>query len=250
MQRHAIRNCRNRTIEFTLVTVVFMSIYIMAGTVLGSETSAQLREEQIKDAIVKIYTVFSKPDYFRPWNTYTNRRVGSGCIIKGNRILTNAHVVADRTFVQVRRYGQARQYRAKVLNVSHDADLALLTVTDKAFFLGVTPLEFTELPRMQQEVFVFGFPVGGDNLSVTKGVISRIEHRYYAHSSEYLLAAQIDAAINPGNSGGPVLADGRIVGVVMQMYMGRDNIGYMVPVPVINHFFAISKTDDMTGFRQ
>ncbi|MBN2516902.1 MAG: trypsin-like peptidase domain-containing protein [Deltaproteobacteria bacterium] len=210
----------------------------MASTVLGSENSLWLKEERIKDAIVKIDTVFSKPDYFRPWNTYTNQRVGSGCIIKGKRILTNAHVVADKTFVEVRRYGQARRYRAEVLNISHDADLALLTVKDTAFFSGVTPLEFTELPRMQQEVLVFGFPIGGDNLSVTKGVISRIEHRYYAHSSEYLLAAQIDAAINPGNSGGPVLADNRIVGVVMQMYKGGDNIGYTVPVPVIKHFFS------------
>jgi S1-C subfamily serine protease len=238
VQGKTIKHHRDRLKLLALLPVILLSVFVMTSTVLGSENSSWLKEEQIKDAIVKIYTVFSKPNYFRPWNTYTDRRVGSGCIIKGNRILTNAHVVADKTFVLVRRYGQARRYRAEVLNVSHDADLAILTVKDTAFFSGVTPLEFTELPRMQQEVLVFGFPVGGDNLSVTKGVISRIEHRYYAHSSEYLLAAQIDAAINPGNSGGPVLADGRIVGVVMQMYMGRDNIGYMVPVPVINHFFS------------
>lgn len=225
-----------------------MSVFVLVGTVLGSESSSRLEEEQIKDAIVKIYTVFSKPDYFRPWNTYTNQRVGSGCIIKGDKILTNAHVVADKTFVQVRRYGQARRYRAEVLSVSHDADLAILTVQDRAFFAGVTPLESTEMPRMQQEVLVFGFPVGGDNLSVTKGVISRIEHRYYTHSSEYLLAAQIDAAINPGNSGGPVLADGRIVGVVMQMYKGGENIGYMVPVPVIKHFFSDIADGRYDGF--
>ena len=238
MQWHTIKHCRDRSPLFALLFIMFVIVFVLARTVLCSENSSRLKEEQIKDAIVKIYTVFSKPNYFRPWNTYTNRRVGSGCIIEGDRILTNAHVVANKTFVQVRRYGQARRYRAEVLNVSHDADLALLTVKDKTFFSGVTPLKFTELPRMQQEALVFGFPVGGDNLSVTKGVISRIEHRYYAHSSEYFLAAQIDAAINPGNSGGPVLAGGRIVGVIMQMYKGGDNIGYMVPVPVINHFFS------------
>jgi S1-C subfamily serine protease len=115
----------------------------MASTVLGSENSSRLKEEQIKDAIVKIYTVLSKPNHFRPWNTYTDRRVGSGCIIKGNRILTNAHVIADKTFVQVRRYGQARRYRAEVLNVSHDADLAILTVTDTAFFSGGSRFRFS-----------------------------------------------------------------------------------------------------------
>ncbi|CAF1343743.1 unnamed protein product [Adineta ricciae] len=42
---------------------------------------------------------------------------------------------------------------------------------------------------------------GGDNLSVTKGVLSRVCMLTYSHSWEYFLSIQIDAAINPGNSG-------------------------------------------------
>ena len=53
-----------------------------------------------------------------------------------------------------------------------------------------------------------------------------------------MLACQIDAAINPGSSGGPVIKDNKIVGVAFQGMRGKDieNTGYMVPVPVINHF--------------
>jgi S1-C subfamily serine protease len=46
---------------------------------------------------------------------------------------------------------------------------------------------------------VIGYPIGGDNLSVTQGVVSRIDMQEYAHGSTELLAVQIDAAINPGN---------------------------------------------------
>ncbi|CAF3647908.1 unnamed protein product [Rotaria sp. Silwood1] len=46
---------------------------------------------------------------------------------------------------------------------------------------------------------------GGDNLSVTKGAVSRVVMSTYSHSVEYLLTTQIDAAINPGNSGGPAI---------------------------------------------
>ena len=141
---------------------------------------------------------------------------GSGCFISGNRILTNAHVVSNSTFIQVRKYGQSKKVKARVLSISHESDLALLTVDDEDFFNDVKPLSLGNLPSVREKVTVYGFPLGGDTLSVTEGIVSRIEHRNYAHSSSYLLAGQIDAAINPGNSGGPVMVGSNIVGVVMQ----------------------------------
>lgn len=200
-------------------------------------------------AIVKIYTIHNLPDYYNPWSMEGPRgTTGSGCIISGKRILTNAHVVSDETFIQVRRYGFAKKFTARVISVSHDADLAVLTVDDADFFTDVTPLEFDGLPQPQEEVTVYGFPYGGDTLSTTRGVISRIEHRTYAHSSYYLLAAQLDAAINPGNSGGPVLHSNRIAGVVMQGFSSAENIGYMVPSPIIKHFFLDMEDGRYDGF--
>ena len=195
--------------------------------------------QDARHAIVKVYTTFSSPYYYTPWNmTGPATRTGSGGIIQGKRIITNAHIVSDETFIQVRRYGDARRFRARVLFVSHLADLALLSVDDESFFDGVEPLEIGALPETQAEVTVLGFPTGGDMLSTTKGVISRIEHRNYAHSSYSFLAGQIDAAINPGNSGGSVMSNGKLVGVVMQHLSAADNIGYMVPVSVIQHFLT------------
>jgi len=79
--------------------------------------------------------------------------------------------------------------------------------------------------------------VGGDRISVTRGVVSRIDFRSYAHSrSDQHLVVQIDAAINPGNSGGPVLQDGNVVGVAFQGLTTADNTGYMIPSPVIKRF--------------
>lgn len=196
-------------------------------------------ERDVRDSIVKIYTIQNRPDYYNPWSMQGPRAgTGSGCVIEGKKILTNAHVVGDQTFVQVRRYGEAKRYQAKVVSVTHEADLALLTVSDPSFFEGVEPLALGELPASQQEVHVYGFPLGGDTLSTTKGVVSRIESQIYAHSGSFLLAGQIDAAINPGNSGGPVMVDRKIVGVVMQSISQADNIGYFVPVDLVQHFLS------------
>jgi S1-C subfamily serine protease len=221
------------------------ALAVMAAC-LGAPARA---DEDVKDAIVKIYTIVNVPDYFTPWSMRgTGSGTGSGAIIKGRKVLTNAHVVGNQTFIQVRRHGDARRYQARVIEVSHEADLALLSVEDPAFFAGVEGLEFGPLPEAQDEVLVYGFPMGGDTLSITKGVISRIEHQTYVHSAVNLLAGQIDAAINPGNSGGPVLKDGRVVGVVMQVLSQADNIGYMVPANIIGHFFKDIEDKRRDGF--
>jgi S1-C subfamily serine protease len=83
-------------------------------------------------------------------------------------------------------------------------------------------------------------------LGITEGVVSRVEHRKYAHSNTYLLTCQIDAAINPGSIGGPVIKDDKIIGVAFQAGSG-ENIDYMVPAPFINHFSEDIKDGKYNG---
>lgn len=189
-----------------------------------------------KEAVVKIFNVYNSYDYDEPWKMLRQkRRNGTGCIISGGRILTNAHVVADQKFIQIKKAGEARKYIAEVAIVAHECDLAILRSTDDSIFSGVRPIEIGSLPEMQDKVAVYGFSEGGDELCITEGVVSRIEHRKYTHSRAYLLTCQIDAAINPGSSGGPVIKDDKVVGVAFQAGSG-ENIGYMVPAPIIRHF--------------
>ncbi len=73
---------------------------------------------------------------------------------------------------------------------------ALLTVADDAFWEGVQPVTFGQLPTLQDAVTVVGYPIGGDTMSVTSGVVSRIEVTAYTHGSSELLGIQIDAAVS------------------------------------------------------
>lgn len=69
---------------------------------------------------------------------------------------------------------------------------------------------------------------GGDNISVTKGVVSRVEPTQYVHGATQLMAIQIDAAINPGNSGGPAIMGKKVAGVAFQNLSGAENIGLVL----------------------
>ena len=205
----------------------------------------------IEESVIKIYTTQAEPDYFTPWRLLTPQQsTGSGSVIEGNLILTNAHVVANASYVQAQKHNDPRRYLGRVVFISHDADLALITVDEPGFFSDLKALTVGSLPNPLEEVSVYGFPIGGKSLSITKGILSRVEHQVYAHSGTYLLAGQIDAAINPGNSGGPVVVNQQIVGVVMQANSGgrAENLGYFVPPSVIQHVLEDSKDGVHDGF--
>ncbi len=203
----------------------------------------------IAKSVVKIYTVTSNYNYDNPWQMGgQSNGTGSGCIIDGNRILTNAHVISNNTFIQVKKAGEATKYTAHVASISHDCDLAILNVDNPAFFKDAPPIKIGKLPEVRDKVAVYGFPTGGDEMSITEGVVSRIEQRNYAHSSANLLTCQIDAAINPGNSGGPVIFNNMIIGVAFQSAARGENIGYMVPAPIISHFLKDISDGKCNGF--
>ncbi|HOU94959.1 MAG TPA: trypsin-like peptidase domain-containing protein [Polyangiaceae bacterium] len=113
-------------------------------------------------AVVKVLAVSDEPDYEQPWQTRGPQAItGSGAIVRtrrGLRVLTNAHVVQNQVFVEVKRHGHAEKFAAAVEGVGHDFDLALLAVEDPAFFRGARPLPLGRLPPLSSGVSVLGYP--------------------------------------------------------------------------------------------
>jgi S1-C subfamily serine protease len=201
-----------------------------------------------EEAIVKIFSTSQSPDYECPWQSLSiDTATGSGVILPGGKILTVAHLVADHTFCQVQRCGIPDKQRARVISVSHECDLALIEPDDPEFTFGIQPMEIGELPDLRDKVYVCGFPIGGDEIGISEGVISRIELQEYNHSGRMLLSITVDAAINPGNSGGPCIKEGKIVGIAFQGLNNIDNVGEVVPTPVINHFLEGTRRSQHTG---
>jgi S1-C subfamily serine protease len=197
---------------------------------------------KIQRSLVRITATEVEPDYRAPWNSGgIQRGVGAGFVIEGNRIMTNAHVVSNSRYLTVERDGDPNKYPATVLFVAHDCDLALLKVASADFFKNMTPLTFGGIPELESVVSAYGYPLGGERMSVTTGIVSRIDFQLYTHSSiDQHLAIQISAQINPGNSGGPVMQNAKVAGVAFQGYSGdvAQGVAYMIPTPVIQRFLA------------
>ena len=214
---------------------------VLAGSGLAAEPER---------SVIQIMTFSQQPVWDAPWRFDPVRRSsGSGFVIKGKRIMTNAHVVSWAKQILVHRYQDPRPYLARVKFIAHDCDLALLEVEDESFFSGLEPLKFGDLPKVRSTVVTHGYPAGGEQISYTRGVVSRIELQNYVHSgNRAFLTVQTDAAINPGNSGGPVVQDDLVVGVAFQGMPGLENTGFFIPPPVIHHFLKDIEDGFYGGF--
>ena len=210
-----------------LFCLLFLNAFVVAS--FGAEPQR---------SVIQIITFTQEPDWDSPWRFDAVRRSGgTGFVIRGKKIMTNAHVVSWARQIMVRRYQDPRPYLARVKFIGHDCDLAVLEVEDDHFFDGLEELQFGELPAVRSTVVTYGYPAGGEQISYTRGVVSRIEVQNYAHpGNRSSLAVQTDAAINPGNSGGPVVQDDLVVGVAFQGLQGLENTGFFIPPPVIHHF--------------
>jgi S1-C subfamily serine protease len=200
-------------------------------------------------SVVQIINAFQEPNWSAPWIfDMPHYASGTGFLIEGNRILTNAHVVAWAKQLQVKKYHDPRKYFARVEFVAHDIDLAVLKIDDPSFYAGMKPLRLGPLPDVRTTVVTYGFPAGGEQISYTRGVVSRIEVEGYVHiGNRAFLAVQTDAAINPGNSGGPVIQDDKVVGVAFEGLPGLQNTGFFIPTIIIKHFLDDIKDGTYDG---
>ena len=113
-------------------------------------------QDQIRDLVVKIHATHHTPDLLRPWTKNSPQQVkGSGVVIDGKRILTNAHVVRHASQIYVQPNQSSRRIPARVEAITPALDLATLKLDDESFFNKRGTLPFApDLPRVKDIVNV------------------------------------------------------------------------------------------------
>ena len=212
-------------------------VLIFAGWNPAVADQATSSADSVGNSVVKIFSSVRYPDPYRPWTKLSPTDItGSGVVIKGKRILTNAHVVSYASQIEIQADLAGDKYSATVEYIAPGIDLAVLKLDDESFFDTHKPLAMTQtMPEIKDAVMAYGYPEGGSSLSITKGIVSRIEFAAYNYSVRGL-RIQIDAAINPGNSGGPAVVGDKMIGLAFSRLTSANNIGYIIPCEEINLF--------------
>jgi S1-C subfamily serine protease len=201
-------------------------------------------EDLIQNSLVQIFNDNVLLDHIRPWKTRgRSSSTGTGfCVdVDGTKyILTNAHCVDSSTLLQVQPYGHPTKLQAHVVFSMAPCDLALLKFDDENSWKHLTPLPFkVELPAILSTVYVIGYPLGGTNISFTKGIVSRIIETKYSFSDDTEnIAIQVSAQINGGNSGGPCVDElGQFIGIAFQKLTNSEGMGEIIPVQIYRDVF-------------
>ena len=226
--------------RLTLAGLCLLGAMNAAAPARGAATRAAEAQPapSIENAVVKIFATMRYPDPFKPWTKQApSEATASGVVIEGKRILTNAHVVLYASQVQIQANAAGDKLPATVVAVAPGIDLAVLQLDDPSFFDTHPPLaRASKLPQIKDAVLAYGFPTGGNSLSITKGIVSRIEFVPYNYPVSGL-RIQVDAAINPGNSGGPAVAGDKMIGLAFSKLGGdTQNIGYIIPNEEVDLF--------------
>ena len=228
-----------------LPAAALLALCAFASAVVGADEPAKIspaaaaepKGQLVENSVVKVFATMRFPDAYKPWTKQApSEATGTGVIIEGRRILTNAHVVLYASQVQIQGNQSGDKISATVESIAQGIDLAVLKLEDESFFDSRPPIpRASTLPDIKDAVLAYGYPTGGTSLSITKGIVSRIEFAGY-NLSVSGLRIQIDAAINPGNSGGPAVVGDRMIGLAFSHLGGAQNIGYIIPCEEIELF--------------
>jgi S1-C subfamily serine protease len=223
-------------------TVLIVPALLLTAGVCRAESKT---ENDIRRSVVRILATQRFPNLLKPWMKANPREIsGTGLIIEGQRILTNAHLVSYAKQIYVEPYQSSDKLAATVERIAPGIDLAILKVEDKTFWKNRPPVpKAPGLPEGKDSVSVYGYPIGGASLAVTKGTVARIS--FGLLNAELGLHIQIDAAVNPGNSGGPALVKDQMIGVVIGSSEEGQNIGYLIPNEEIDSF--LKRTNGQSG---
>ncbi|WP_165066976.1 S1C family serine protease [Paludisphaera rhizosphaerae] len=222
-----------------LYSLLAFPLFLLGGVALAGPP---------EESVVRVFATLRLPNPIRPWARQNAIETsGTGVVLDDHTILTNAHVVSYATRVSVQSAKGGDRFEAKVVTSGPDIDLATLLLEDETFFKSAPAMPRAAVrPAPNAAVAVYGFPVGGTGMAVTRGVVSRIDFGDYP-SGEFGMRIQIDAAVNPGSSGGPALVDDKMIGLTFGQLGMAENVGYVVPNEEIDSYLADMKDGRYDG---
>jgi len=208
------------------------------GELFSGEKATIALFRQASPAVVNITAIGVQRDLFTLNLYQIPQGTGSGFVwdTRGN-IITNFHVIQNADTAQVTLADQSN-WKARVVGVAPDKDLAVLRIDAPANRLPPIPIGTSKDLQVGQSVFAIGNPFGLDQ-TLTTGVISALNREIESVTRRPIQGViQSDAAINPGNSGGPLLdSAGRLIGVNTAIYSpsgASAGIGFAIPVDTVN----------------
>ena len=208
-----------------------------AKAILAMQNRHDLPDNLLQSVVLIGNTKSVPPQTTEQTQASIQRFKGSGVVIewpKGQyKILTCCHVVEDAAHLEIRLAAGGESYSATCLAYCRELDVAILDCQVVRFKKHAKPLEVGGMLGQDTPIESAGFPIGGQELSYSRGRIIRHAYVNTAMSDKKVLMYQFDAAASFGSSGGPLLHQGRVIGICLQALIGAPGTAYALPASYI-----------------
>jgi putative serine protease PepD len=208
------------------------STTIVRNQAAGTGSLAKLNDIQTVLAAIQPAVVSIKTQAYQGGRFFPTTGAGSGTIVTADgEVLTNAHVVAGATSIEVMLNGEQTARPADLIGANAAADVALIKIRN-ASGLPVANLGKSSDLRVGDSLVAIGNALDlGATPTVTEGIVSALNRSIDVPGESLRGLIQTDAAINPGNSGGPLVdSQGRVVGVNTAVAGDAQNIGFALAI--------------------
>jgi S1-C subfamily serine protease len=200
----------------------------------GNNSSSIAHPQDIQGILAKVEpgVVSIRTQAARQGRFFPSSGAGTGVVLTPDgEVLTNAHVVAGATTIEVRIAGEENFRQADLVGAIASEDVALLKIRNASGLKTVELGKSSEL-KVGDDVIAIGNALDLDGgLTVTEGIVSALNRSISDVNESLDGLIQTDAAINPGNSGGPLVnADGEVVGINTAVAGDAQNIGFAIAI--------------------
>lgn len=234
----ALLSLRDRFLPVSTVPSGEPRLVAPRGELAGDEQSTIELYESARRGVVHITTLVERSTRGFLGGREVRSGTGSGFLWDGSgHVVTNFHVIQQADAAEVTLHDRST-FRARVVGVFPEADLAVLRIDAGSARLEPLPIGSSNDLKVGQKVFAIGNPFGLDQ-TLTTGIISALGREIDGDGGQRIRnAIQTDTAINPGNSGGPLLdSAGRLIGVNTMIFSpsgASAGIGFAIPVDDVN----------------
>jgi putative serine protease PepD len=217
----------NRTPDQSTASTATTAAGDRNSSVIAKPEDVQGILAKVEPGVVSIRTQAARQGRFFPASG-----AGTGMVLTPDgEVLTNAHVIAGATSIEVRLAGEEDFRAADLIGANNDQDVALLKIRNAS---GLKTVELGNSSDLEvgDDVIAIGNALDLDGgLTVTEGIVSALNRSISDSSDELSGLIQTDAAINPGNSGGPLVnAAGQVVGINTAVAGDAQNIGFAIAI--------------------
>jgi S1-C subfamily serine protease len=232
--------------------VTAISVLAVAANAAVKQSASPPPNKDVKQkplSLVRVNVTGQPYDYFRPWQKKAPvSKRALGAVLSKGRVLVTADLVTNQNYVELERAESGEKTAADVEVIDYEANLALLTPSEKNFLDGIAPLEIAGDTVVGDRLAAWQLePTGA--LVATEGLVTTIQMTKYPVDVGQFLTYRISIPIQYRENSYtiPLVKNNKLAGLLLR-YDPRGQLIDAIPAPIITHFLKEAESQQYRGF--